>query len=108
MPEALLSALRKSFGFGRYDSMISGSLPQLQGFSVFPNPGGKALEYRPHPPINIPEIDDPASIFDVIRAARCAALLPLPPLRLHRGCAVNGGIGSLCLVDQDLLVSDCQ
>ena len=58
MPEALLSALRKSFGFGRYDSMISGGrYHNSKDFLSFPNPGGKALEYRPHPPINIPEIE---------------------------------------------------
>ena len=80
MPEALLSALRKSFGFGRYDSMISGGrYHNSKDFLSFPNPGGKALEYRPHPPINIPEIDDPASIFDVIRARDVLLYFPYHP-----------------------------
>ena len=80
MPEALLSALRKSFGFGRYDSMISGGrYHNSKDFLSFPNPGGKALEYRPHPPINIPEIDDPASIFDVIRVRDVLLYFPYHP-----------------------------
>ena len=80
MPEALLSALRKSFGFGRYDSMISGGrYHNSKDFLSFPNPGGKALEYRPHPPINIPEIDDPASIFDVIRERDVLLYFPYHP-----------------------------
>ncbi len=80
MPEALLSALRKSFGFGRYDSMISGGrYHNSKDFLSFPNPGGRALEYRPHPPINIPEIDDPASIFDVIRARDVLLYFPYHP-----------------------------
>ena len=80
MPEALLRALRKSFGFGRYDSMISGGrYHNSKDFLSFPNPGGRALEYRPHPPINIPEIDDPASIFDVIRARDVLLYFPYHP-----------------------------
>jgi len=80
MPEALLSALRKSFGFGRYDSMISGGrYHNSKDFLSFPNPGGRALEYRPHPPIKIPEIDDPASIFDVIRARDVLLYFPYHP-----------------------------
>ncbi|MBM13141.1 MAG: polyphosphate kinase 1 [Halieaceae bacterium] len=80
MPEALLNALRKSFGFGRYDSMIPGGrYHNSKDFLFFPNPGGKALEYRPHPPINIPEIDDPASIFDVIRERDVLLYFPYHP-----------------------------
>ena len=68
MPEALLAALRKSFGFGRYDSMIPGGrYHNSKDFLSFPNPGGKALEFKPHPRINLPDLDDPASIFEIIR-----------------------------------------
>ena len=68
MPEALLGALRKSFGFGRYDSMIPGGrYHNSKDFLSFPNPGGKALEFKPHPRINLPDLDDPASIFEIIR-----------------------------------------
>lgn len=69
MPESLLGALRSSFGFGRYDSLIPGGrYHNSKDFMSFPNPGGKHLEFRPHPPIAIPDLDDPASIFDVMRA----------------------------------------
>jgi len=68
MPEALLNALRKSFGFGRYDSLIPGGrYHNSKDFLSFPNPGGKALEFKPHSRINLPDLDDPASIFEVIR-----------------------------------------
>ena len=68
MPDALLAALRKSFGFGRYDSMIPGGrYHNSKDFLSFPNPGGKALEFKPHPRINLPDLDDPASIFEIIR-----------------------------------------
>ena len=68
MPDALLSALRKSFGFGRYDSMIAGGrYHNSKDFLSFPNPGGKSLEFRPHPRIDVPDLDDPESIFEVIR-----------------------------------------
>jgi len=69
MPDALLSALRKSFGFGRYDSLIPGGrYHNSKDFLSFPNPGAKTLEFKPHPKINLPELDDPASIFEVISA----------------------------------------
>ena len=68
MPDALLSALRKSFGFGRYDSMIAGGrYHNSKDFLSFPNPGGKSLEFRPHTRIDVPDLDDPESIFEVIR-----------------------------------------
>jgi len=80
MPEALLNALRKSFGFGRYDSMIAGGrYHNSKDFLSFPNPGGKALEYKPQSPINLPEIDDPASIFDVIRERDVLLYFPYHP-----------------------------
>lgn len=80
MPEALLNALRKSFGFGRYDSMIAGGrYHNSKDFLAFPNPGGKSLEFKPFPRIAIPEIDDPASIFEVIRERDVLLYFPYHP-----------------------------
>ena len=80
MPEALLNALRKSFGFGRYDSMIAGGrYHNSKDFLTFPNPGGKSLEFKPFPRIDIPEIDDPASIFEVIRERDVLLYFPYHP-----------------------------
>ena len=80
MPDALLNALRKSFGFGRYDSMIAGGrYHNSKDFLSFPNPGGKNLEFKPFPSINIPEIDDPASIFEVIRERDVLLYFPYHP-----------------------------
>ena len=80
MPEALLNALRKSFGFGRYDSMIAGGrYHNSKDFLTFPNPGGKSLEFKPFPRIDIPEIDDPASIFEVIRERDVLLCFPYHP-----------------------------
>jgi polyphosphate kinase len=42
MPEALLNALRKSFGFGRFDSLIPGGrYHNSKDFLSFPNPGAR-------------------------------------------------------------------
>ena len=80
MPEALLNALRKSFGFGRYDSMIAGGrYHNSKDFLTFPNPGGKSLEFKPFPRIDIPEIDDPDSIFEVIRERDVLLYFPYHP-----------------------------
>ena len=69
MPEVLLGALRKSFGFGRYDSMIPGGrYHNSKDFLSFPNPGGKTLEFKPHLPIRLTALDEAASIFEAIRA----------------------------------------
>ena len=80
MPDALLNALRKSFGFGRYDSMIAGGrYHNSKDFLSFPNPGGKSLEFKPHAPVYLPEIDDPASIFEVIRSRDVLLYFPYHP-----------------------------
>ena len=69
MPEMLLGALRKSFGFGRYDSMIPGGrYHNSKDFLSFPNPGGKTLEFKPQLPIRLSALDEAASIFEAIRA----------------------------------------
>ena len=59
----VLNALRRSFGFGRYDSMAGGRYHNSKDFLSFPNPGGKSLEFRPHARINLPDLDDPESIL---------------------------------------------
>lgn len=80
MPEVLLSALRKSFRFGRYDSMIPGGrYHNSKDFLSFPNPGGRSLEFKPHSRISMPEMDDPASIFDVISARDLLLYFPYHP-----------------------------
>ncbi len=80
MPDALLNALRKSFGFGRYDSMIAGGrYHNSKDFLSFPNPGGKSLEFRPHTRINLPDLDDPESIFEVIRERDVLLYFPYHP-----------------------------
>ena len=80
MPEALLSTLRKRFDFGRYDSMIPGGrYHNSKDFLSFPNPGGKNLEFKPHPRINVPELDAPANIFDVISARDVLLYFPYHP-----------------------------
>jgi polyphosphate kinase len=80
MPEALLSALRKRFDFGRYDSMIPGGrYHNSKDFLSFPNPGGKNLEFKPHLRVSVPELDDPANIFDVIRARDVLLYFPYHP-----------------------------
>ena len=50
MPEALLNALRKSFGFGSYDSLIPGGrYHNSKDFLSFPNPGGQGVGVQaPH------------------------------------------------------------
>lgn len=80
MPETLLNVLRKRFGFARYDSLIPGGrYHNSKDFLSFPNPGGKNLEFKPHLRIYLPEMDDPASIFDVIRARDVLLYFPYHP-----------------------------
>ena len=80
MPESLLSALRQSFGVGRYDSLIPGGrYHNSKDFMSFPNPGGKHLEFKPHQPINLHILDHPASIFDIISARDVLLYFPYHP-----------------------------
>ncbi len=80
MPETLLTALRQSFGFGRYDSLIPGGrYHNSKDFMSFPNPGGKHLEFKPHYPINLKILDQSSSIFDVIAARDILLYFPYHP-----------------------------
>ena len=80
MPEMLLGALRKSFGFGRYDSMIPGGrYHNSKDFLSFPNPGGKTLEFKPHLPIRLSALDEAESIFEAIRARDVLLHFPYHP-----------------------------
>ena len=73
----------KVFGFGRYDSLIPGGrYHNSKDFLSFPNPGGKALEFKPHARIKLPDLEDPASIFEIIRARDVLLYFPYHSFRL--------------------------
>ena len=59
--------------------IAGGRYHNSKDFLSFPNPGGKNLEFKPFPSINIPEIDDPASIFEVIRERDVLLYFPYHP-----------------------------
>jgi polyphosphate kinase len=68
MPERLLAYISARFGFGKYDSLIAGGrYHNSKDFMSFPNVGPKYLEFKPLPPIPVPRLDEPGSIFDAIR-----------------------------------------
>ena len=68
MPQRLLDFLCSRFGFGKYDSLIAGGrYHNSKDFMGFPNVGPKYLEFKPLPPIRIPRLEQPGSIFDTIR-----------------------------------------
>ena len=68
MPQRLLDFLCSRFGFGKYDSLIAGGrYHNSKDFMGFPNVGPKYLEFKPLPPIRIPRLEEPGSIFDTIR-----------------------------------------
>ncbi|PLW83203.1 polyphosphate kinase 1 [Kineobactrum sediminis] len=68
MPKRLLDYLCTRFNFGKYDSLIGGGrYHNSKDFISFPNVGPRYLEFRPLPPIRLPRLDDPGSLFDNIR-----------------------------------------
>ena len=68
MPERLLSYVSARFGFGKYDSLIAGGrYHNSKDFMSFPNVGPKYLEFKPLPPVPVPRLEEPGSIFDAIR-----------------------------------------
>ncbi|MEP4484577.1 MAG: polyphosphate kinase 1 [Halioglobus sp.] len=80
MPERLLAYLSNRFGFGKYDSMIAGGrYHNSKDFIGFPNVGPKYLEFKPLPPIRIPRLDAPGSIFDRIRERDVFLYYPYNP-----------------------------
>ncbi|MBA6412478.1 polyphosphate kinase 1 [Parahaliea sp. F7430] len=80
MPQRLLDYLSSRFGFGKYDSMIPGGrYHNSKDFMSFPNVGPKYLEFKPLPPIRIPRLDEPGSLFDSIREQDVFLFYPYHP-----------------------------
>ena len=80
MPEPLLDYLRKRLGFGRYDSLIPGGrYHNSKDYLSFPNEGPKYLEFKPLPPIRLPNLDNASNIFDEIRAKDVLLYYPYHP-----------------------------
>lgn len=80
MPQRLLDYLCSRFGFGKYDSLIPGGrYHNSKDFISFPNVGPKYLEFRPLPPIRLPRLDEPGSLFDNIRERDVFLYYPYHP-----------------------------
>ena len=80
MPQRLLDYINARFGFGKYDSLIAGGrYHNSKDFMGFPNVGPKYLEFKPLPPIRIPRLDEPGSIFDAIRERDVFLYYPYHP-----------------------------
>ncbi|TXS92857.1 polyphosphate kinase 1 [Parahaliea maris] len=80
MPPRLLEYLSSRFGFGKYDSMIPGGrYHNSKDFMSFPNVGPRYLEFKPQPPIRIPRLDEPGSLFDSIREQDVFLYYPYHP-----------------------------
>ncbi len=80
MPKRLLDYLSARFGFGKYDSLIAGGrYHNSKDFMGFPNVGPKYLEHRPMPPVRVPRLDVPGSIFDAIREKDVFLYYPYHP-----------------------------
>ena len=80
MPQRLLDHLCNRFGFGKYDSLISGGrYHNSKDFMSFPNDGRRPLEFKPLPPIHISRLDEQACIFDSIREKDIFLYYPYHP-----------------------------
>ncbi len=80
MPERLLNVISARFGFGKYDSLIAGGrYHNSKDFMSFPNVGPKYLEFKPLPPIRVPRLDEPGSMFDAIREKDVFLYYPYHP-----------------------------
>ena len=80
IPERLLHYLGGRFGFGKYDSLIAGGrYHNSKDFIDFPNVGPKYLEFKPLPPVRIPRLEEPGSIFDAIREKDVFLYYPYHP-----------------------------
>lgn len=80
MPQRLLEYISLRFGFGKYDSLIAGGrYHNSKDFMGFPNVGPKHLEFKPLPPIRIPRLDSPGSLFDAIRERDVFLYYPYHP-----------------------------
>ncbi len=68
MPEDMLQMFTRRLNLGRYDSLIAGGrYHNSKDFMSFPEVGSRKLEYRPLPPIPVPELECDASIFQCLR-----------------------------------------
>ena len=80
MPEPLLDHLRKRLGFGRYDSLIPGGrYHNSKDYIGFPNEGPKYMEFKPLPPVRIPELDASTNIFNELRKRDYLLYYPYHP-----------------------------
>ncbi len=80
MPDRLLEYLAKHFNIGKYDSAIPGGrYHNSKDFMSFPTVGPKYLEFKPLPPIHIPRLDGPGSIFKKIRQQDVLLYYPYHP-----------------------------
>lgn len=80
MPEPLLEHLRKRLGFGRYDSLIPGGrYHNSKDYISFPNEGPKYLEFKPEPPVRIPELDNTNNVFNELRKRDYLLYYPYHP-----------------------------
>ncbi len=80
MPKRLLDYICARFGFGLYDSLIAGGrYHNSKDFMGFPNVGPKYLEFKPLPPVRVPRLDEPRSIFDAIREKDVFLYYPYHP-----------------------------
>jgi polyphosphate kinase len=100
MPPRLLDYLRSRFGFGKYDSVIPGGrYHNSKDFMDFPNVGPKYLEFKPLPPIRIPRLDEPGSLFDNIRDRDVFLYYPYHPfdyiVDLLKTAALDPGVANI-------------
>ncbi len=80
MPQRLMEFLSARFRFGKYDSLMPGGrYHNSKDFMSFPNVGPKSLEFRPLPPIRVPRLDEPGSLFDTIREKDVLLYYPYHP-----------------------------
>ncbi len=80
MPQRLLDYLCRRFGFGGYDSLISGGrYHNSKDFMAFPNVGPRYLEFKPQRPIRLARLDDHGSLFDAIREQDVFLYYPYHP-----------------------------
>ncbi|TGD75164.1 polyphosphate kinase 1 [Mangrovimicrobium sediminis] len=80
MPSRLLEYLSARFRFGKYDSLIAGGrYHNSKDFIGFPNVGPKYLAFKPLPPIRVPRLDEPGSMFEAIRDKDVLLYYPYHP-----------------------------
>lgn len=69
MPEDMQQYLTRRFNLGRYDSLIPGGrYHNSKDFMNFPNVGPRSLEFRPLPPLPVPELRDDLNALHCVRS----------------------------------------